>query len=200
MVSKIKNITFLGHADAKETDDVFKSAFEIARICAQKGYIIINGGGPGVMKASTLGAKSVGGKAIGVTFYPKDIPNFEGRDETNKVDQLIVVKNYLARTLKLFELGHLFIIFNGGTGTISEFGMAWGLAKLYFGHHKPVILYGDFWNEIILAFTKTMYITSVEKQVFKIAQSPEEVLSAIEGFEKQLSTNQHKHGKPILSI
>ena len=36
------------------------------------------------------------------------------------------------------------MVFNGGTGTISEFGMAWGLARLYFGNHKPMVLFGRF--------------------------------------------------------
>jgi len=52
--------------------------------------------------------------------------------------------NYVERTLKLLELGEIYVIFNGGTGTISEFGMAWGLARLYFGNHKPMVLFGQF--------------------------------------------------------
>ena len=196
----IKNVTFLGYADAKEADDPFKAAYEVARLCAQKGYTIVNGGGPGVMKASTMGAKSANGKAIGVTFFPKDIPVFEGRDETNKVDHLIVVENYLERTLKLLELGHIYVIFNGGTGTISEFGMAWGLARLYFGHHKPLVLYGDFWQEIIFAFTKGMYIRAEERNVFRIVNKPQDALDAILEFEKKLTSANHEHENPIFSI
>jgi len=196
----IKNVTFLGYADAKEADDPFKAAYEVARLCAQKGYTIVNGGGPGVMKASTMGAKSANGKAIGVTFFPEDIPVFEGRDETNKVDHLIVVENYLERTLKLLELGHIYVIFNGGTGTISEFGMAWGLARLYFGHHKPLVLYGDFWQEIIFAFTKGMYIRAEERNVFRIVNKPQDALDAILEFEKKLTSANHEHEKPIFSI
>lgn len=196
----IKNVTFLGYADAKEADDPFRSAYEVARLCALEGYTIINGGGPGVMKASTMGAKSVGGHAIGVTFFPKDIPAFEGRDPTNKVDELIVVNNYVERTLKLLELGHIYVIFNGGTGTISEFGMAWGLARLHFGHHKPLILYGDFWQEIIFAFTKGMYIRSEERHVFKIVNNPSAALSSLEEFQLQLKENSHKHKDSIFSI
>src|SRR5437870_4419845 len=115
-MGKVKNVTFLGYADAKEADDPFKAAFEVAKLCAQKGYTVVNGAGPGVMKAATLGAKSAGGKTIGITFYPKDLPQFEGRDPSNEVDQLIVTNNYLERTLKLLETGQIFIIFNGGTG------------------------------------------------------------------------------------
>lgn len=199
-IQLIQNVTFLGYADAKEADDPFKAAYEVARLCAQKGYTIVNGGGPGVMKASTMGAKSVNGKAIGVTFFPKDIPVFEGRDETNKVDHLIVVENYLERTLKLLELGHIYVIFNGGTGTISEFGMAWGLARLYFGHHKPLVLYGDFWQEIIFAFTKGMYIRAEERNVFKIVNKPQDALDAIVEFDKKMASANHEHKNLVFSI
>ena len=190
---QIERITFLGYADAKEADDPFKAAYEVAALCAKEGYTIVNGAGPGIMKASTLGAHSAGGKAIGITFYPDDSPFFEGRDETNKVDSLSVESNYLARTLKLLEAGQIFIIFNGGTGTISEFGMAWGLARLYFGHHKPLILYGDFWQEIIFAFTKGMYIRPEERQVFKIVNKPQQVISAINDFKKNMPKLIHNH-------
>lgn len=196
----IERVTFLGYADAKEADGPFKAAFEVAKLCAQRGLTIVNGAGPGVMKASTLGAHEAGGKAIGITFYPKDIPAFEGRDETNTVDQLVVMDNYLSRTLKLLEVGQVHVIFNGGTGTISEFGMAWGLAHLYFGHHKPLILYGDFWHEIIFAFTKGMYIRPEERQVFKIVNKPEDVIKAIGEFEKIIKSQEHDHVNPIFSI
>ncbi|MEK9146913.1 MAG: LOG family protein [Patescibacteria group bacterium] len=194
---KIERVTFLGYDDAKEGDDLFKSAFEVAKLCAQKGYIVVNGAGPGVMKAATLGAKSAGGKTIGITFYPKDLMLFEGRDESNPVDELIVEDNYVTRTLKLLEVGQTFILFNGGTGTISEFAMAWGLARLYYGHHKPLILYGDFWHEIIFAFTKSMYIRPEERQVFKVVNKPEKAIAAIVELEARISEEEHKHRGPF---
>jgi len=196
----IKNVTFLGYADAKESDEPFKAAYEVARLCALEGYTVVNGAGPGVMKAATMGAKSVGGHVIGVTFLPKDLPAFEGRDQTNKVDELIILSNYLERTLKLLELGQIYIIFNGGTGTISEFGMAWGLARLHFGHHKPLILYGDFWQEIIFAFTKGMYIRPEERKVFRIVNSPSQVVGAIDEFQLQVNNLAHEHTSRTFSI
>jgi len=199
-INRIQKVTFLGYADATPSDEVYKSAFEVAKECARKGYTVVNGAGPGVMKAATLGAKSVGGKTEGITFYPKDIPVFEGRDETNEVDSLVVCDNYLERTLKLLEEGQVFVFFKGGTGTISEFGMAWGLARLYFGHHKPLILYGDFWQEIIDAFVKNMYIKPEARQVFKIANSPKQVLGAIADFEKMAEETSHEHLNPLFEI
>lgn len=197
---KIQNITFLGYADAKEKDELYKSTFAVAKTCAQHGYTIVNGGGPGLMKASTMGAKSVGGKAIGITFEPKDIQLFEGHDNTNKVDKLIICENYLERTLKLLQTGDVHIIFNGGTGTISEFGMAWGLAKLHFGHHKPLILFGNFWQEIIFALTNNMYIRSEERKVFKIVNNDQQVIEAIKTFQEEIDSHKHNHKNPIFSI
>lgn len=196
-MNKIKQVTYLGFADASESDPLYKDAYEVAKFLAEKGMVTINGGGPGTMRATSQGAKSVGGKTIGATFYPKDITNFEGRDPKNPLDQEIKTNNYLERTLKLLELGDVYVIFKGGTGTISEFGMAWGLARLYYGHHKPLILYGEFWNNIISAFVANMRIRPEELRVYRVANSPEEAYKAIELFEELLSQqdNAHDHEK-----
>lgn len=195
-----KNIGFYGYADAKEADDPFVSAYQTAKLCAENGYTVVNGAGPGIMKAATFGAHEGNGRAIGITFYPKDLPLFEGRDETNNVDHLIVCENYLERTLKLLETSQIHVFFNGGTGTISEFAMAWGLARLYYGHHKPLILFGNFWQEIIHSFMKGMYIRPEEKHVFTIVNKPDEVISNIHEFEKNHDLYQHLHDNPVFSI
>ena len=190
---KIKQIAYFGFADAAPSDPLYQEAFEVAKLLTAKGYVAINGGGPGTMRAVSEGAKAAKGTAIGVTFYPKDITNFEGRDPENPIDIEIKTKNYLERTLKLLELGDAYVIFRGGTGTISEFGMAWGLARLYFGHHKPLILYGEFWNNIIKNFTENMRIRPDELKVYKVVNSPEEAYKAILHFEEVLKGNNHTH-------
>lgn len=179
----IRTVSCLGFADAPPDDPLFKEAYEVAKAVAKAGYIVANGGGPGVMRATTEGAKAGGGHTVGVTFYPKDVRNFEGRDKMNQFDEEIKADSYLARTLKLLEVGQAYIIFRGGTGTISEFGMAWGLARLYFGHHKPLILYGKFWENIMAAFIANMRMRPEEFQVYRVANSPEEVVKALELFE-----------------
>ena len=75
--------------------------------------------------------------------------------------------------------------------------MAWGLARLYYGHHKPLILYGDFWQEIIFAFTKSMYIRPEERHVFKIVNKPQDVIDAIGELEKRIAEEVHKHKGPF---
>jgi uncharacterized protein (TIGR00730 family) len=181
---KIKHISYFCFADTGLSDPLYKEAYECAKFLASKGFVTINGGGPGSMRAVSEGAKAGAGQVIGVTFYPKDITNFEGRDPNNPLDEEIVTKNYLERTLKLLELGDIYLILKGGTGTISEFAMSWGLAKLYYGHHKPLILYGKFWNEIIKAFVDNMRVRPEDLKVYKVVESPEEAHDAILMFEK----------------
>lgn len=198
-MTKIKHISYFGFADAAPNDPLYKEAYEISKYLTSKGFRAINGGGPGTMKAVSEGAKDAGRPAVGVTFYPKDITNFEGRDPENPMGEEIKTGNYLERTLKLLELGDAYVILKGGTGTISEFGMAWGLARLYFGHHKPLILYGDFWNNIIKGFVVNMRIRPEDLKVYKVATTPEEALKAIHSFEQVLvvRNNKTKAEKPF---
>jgi len=187
--NKIKAITIFGFADCPPESPLYREVVEVSRLLAQKGLEIVNGGGPGVMRAATEGTHEGGGIATVATFYPKFIENFEGKDQHNKADREIIMNNYVERTMKLLELGNAYVIFNGGTGTLSEFGMAWGLAYLYFGHHKPLILYGDFWFPIMEALVSNMLIGSRPGalRVYRIATTPEMVLKYLEEFDETLS-------------
>src|SRR3990167_335105 len=188
----IKNIAFFGDADISETDETYKAAFDVAEALALEGYVVVDGGGPGVMEAATSGAEKGGGKTISVTFDPVNAPGFEGKYVGNVPDEEIVTTNYIERMFKLMEMGDIFLMFKGGSGTISEFGTAWVLAKLYYGHHKPFILYGNFWAEVIDVLRKNLNIDNKELSVFEIVNSKEEVLSAITKFEKKIKTRAHR--------
>lgn len=187
----IKNIAFFGDADLKETDTVYINAYNIAKILASEGYTIVNGGGPGVMDASTKGAVAGKGETISVTFYPKEATGFEGRYVGNITDIEIKTTNYIERMFKLIEHSDCFIIFKGGTGTISELGTAWVLAKLYYGHHKPFILFGSFWKPIIKAMKENLNLGKDELDVFWIVEKEEEVLPTIRMFERKLKSHDH---------
>lgn len=193
MGNLIKQIAIFGYADTKPEDSLYQEVISVAKALAEASFIVVDGGGPGAMRAATEGAHLGGGKVTGVTFYPKDAMEFEGRDPENKFDEEIKTQNYVERTLTLMKEGQVYVIFKGGTGTISEFGMAWGLAKLYFGHHKPLILYGQFWEKIIEVFQENMLLRPEELEVYKIVNSPQEVLQAINEFEEEIQKGEHKH-------
>lgn len=190
---KFTNICCFGFSDAKPEDKLYQEASLVASLISKEGYTIVNGGGPGVMRATTEGAKAVGGKAIGITFHPQDMTFFEGRDKGNDVDELIECPDYVTRTLKLLEYGECYIIFNGGTGTLSEFAMAWALARLYYGHSKRFILYGGYWYPIMEEITRLMKIRKEELELYRIAVEPKDVIAAIHEFEELTVDAQHHH-------
>lgn len=195
----IRAVSVFGYAEADPSTQLYKDAFAVGKILAENCVDVINGGGPGVMKASTEGAHAGGGRARVATFQPKFVKNFEGKDLSNKADDEVVMSNYLERTLKLLEMGNAYVVMNGGTGTLSEFGMAWGLAYLYFGHHKPVILYGDFWYDVTETLVKNMLIGSTRPkalEVYKIATSPEMVVKYLEYFDSYLE----EHSNELLHL
>ena len=185
----INKIAFFGYADAKPTSDLYKEAFETAKLLAQEHFSIVNGGGPGVMEASSRGAEAADGATLAVTFYPKDAPGFEGRYIKNIVDREIVTGNYVERMFKLLEVADLYVIFRGGTGTISEFATAWVLARLYYGHHKPFILFGDHWYEVMSTLQRSFLMRGTEERVYRIVTTPREVLDAILQFENEIEAH-----------
>jgi uncharacterized protein (TIGR00730 family) len=187
------SVTVFGWSESRPGDPLYEAAREVARLLASVGLTVVSGGFGGEMEAAARGAKEGGGKTIGVTFYPLLATKFEaGKGASSYLDQEIKAGTYLERTLKLIALGDAFICFNGGTGTISEWGMAWGLARIYYGHHKPLILFGDFWKNIVAVIERNMRIRPEEKKVYRIVSSPPRALSALRDFDRK-SGGVHPH-------
>lgn len=178
---KIKKICFLGGAAWKETDQTYIDAFETAKLLAQNGYEIVNGGGPGVMRASTQGAAAGGGKSLAVTYHPNKIKrHYEGVDPLNKADEEVITLDYFDRTKVILQNTDLHIVFNGSLGTLSEFGMTWISSWIHEPNHKPIVMFGVFWNELITVMQKHMLITNQERAMLKVCDSPQEVLSYVQ--------------------
>lgn len=188
-----RKIAFFGDASVKESDPVYQAAYHAAKHLARLGYTIVNGGGPGVMNASTMGAESVRGKTESVTFSPEHATGFEGRYLSNVTDKEITTDNYIERMYVLMEQSDMFLIFKGGTGTISELGAAWVLAKLYYGHHKPFILVGSFWRKIIGVLHDNLLIDAKEMDVFRIVDGIDEIVPTIKKLEAALNKVDHSH-------
>lgn len=188
-----RSVTFFGWSESRPGDAVYEAARETARLFASHGLTVVSGGFGGEMEAAARGAKEGDGRAIGVTFYPVLATKFEAGSEASKyLDQEIKTETYLERTLKLIALGDAFICFNGGTGTISEWGMAWGLARIYYGHHKPLIMYGDFWEDIMEVIERNMHVRPEEKKVYQIVGSPPEAMRALRDFDRKYKGS-HPH-------
>lgn len=189
---KIKKVAFFGDAEARKTDQHFIDAFSTAKLLAEAGYIIVNGGGPGVMLAATLGAKEEKNKVEIVIIDEKfDMgTNYEGSDKENinKASKIYKTNNIQDRTEKIVEVADAYVIFKGGTGTMAELALVWEKAKFEYGKHKPLIFFGECWRNIIEDLVENLSFDKIEKKVYDMAETPEEVLKIIQnkkGFKKK---------------
>jgi len=180
--AQIKKIAILGGAGWSEEDQTYKDAFEVSKILAENGYEIVNGGGPGVMRASTKGAHAGNGKTLAITYHPnKPKKHYEGVDKNNDFDEEILTLDYFDRTKVMLQNTDVHIIFKGSIGTLSEFGMTWISSWIHEPNDKPIILYGDFWNEILGALERSLLIERGERRMLEILTTPLDVLTYIRG-------------------
>lgn len=145
-----KVITIFGTSKTQQGSGVFELAYEFGRLCAQAGFAIANGGYGGTMLAGAKGAKSAGGKAIGVTCtaFGKKGPN-------EFITDNIITENLAQRVAKLVEIGDAYAVLPGGTGTLLELAEIWESAnKGFVKPAKPIILIGGFWMPLVELMAK----------------------------------------------
>jgi uncharacterized protein (TIGR00725 family) len=182
---KFRNIAFLGGAAWKPEEQPYKDALAVAKLLAENGYHNINGGGPGVMEAATKGAHAGGGKALAITYHPnKPKRHYEGTAHTNDADEEVFTLDYFDRTKVMLQNSDVHIIFKGSLGTLSEFGMSWISSWIHEPANKPIIMYGEFWNEVLDVLEKHMRIILDEREMLKVLTKPEEVLEYLQNLEK----------------
>lgn len=178
-------VCFLGGAAWKIDEEPYIQAFETAKLLAENGYQIVDGGGPGVMEAATNGAHAGGAKVLAVTYHPnKPKRHYEGVSEDNNFDFEVVTLDYFDRTKVMLQTTDVHIIFKGSIGSISEFGMTWVSSWIHEPDSKPIILYGSFWNDILDAIERNMTLKMGEREMLKICTTPKEALAYIKEFDK----------------
>lgn len=180
----ISRVAFFGDGEAGPEDKHYQLAYRTAILLAENGYITVNGGGPGIMLASTLGAEEVKGQVEVVVIEEKKQPkgNYEGQSDLNVglADKIYNEIDYLNRIGELAKVADAFLIFKGGTGTIAELGYVWSVAKFEHGHHEPVIFVGKGWKRIIGKLKKFLNLEKKEMEVVYYANDGKEVLKILQ--------------------
>jgi uncharacterized protein (TIGR00725 family) len=169
-----KIITSFGSAFIKPEEQLYAEIVSIGKIIAEKGYTVCSGGYYGSMEAICKGAKSSGGKTIGVTVKEwKAIPN-------KFVDEEVKMRNLMERIVELIGLADAYIIFKGGTGTLVEISVALEMMNKKAMGEKLLIFYSGFWKSLIktLEQDSESLKAMIEKSV-RFVNSPEEVAALI---------------------
>ena len=115
-------------------------AFDLGEGIARSGAELVSGGGHiSAMGAISRGARSVGGRTIGI--IPQKLVDIEFADHDN--DELVVVDSMRTRKAKIEDMSDAFITLPGGLGTLEELFEIWVGRYLKF-HDKPVIILDPF--------------------------------------------------------
>lgn len=177
-----KAVSIFGSSRAKANNKYYHYAEEIAYLLAKKGYAIITGGGNGIMEAANKGAKKAGGKSIGLNIQ---IPR---EQKLNKyVDIALSFRYFFVRKVMFVKYAKAFVIMPGGYGTLDELFEAITLIQTLRIPKFPVILFGSsYWKGLIKWLKETVLLSgsidSVDLEIFKVVDEPEEVVSTIEKF------------------
>jgi uncharacterized protein (TIGR00730 family) len=132
----------------------YEAAREFARLVtaeSQSGnmahYVIVTGGGPGIMEAGNRGACEAGGKSVGlnISLPAEQMPN------PYITPELCFQFHYFAmRKMHFLLRAKALIVFPGGFGTLDELFDALTLRQTHRMQEIPIVLFGrEYWDKVI---------------------------------------------------
>ncbi|MFI6782692.1 TIGR00730 family Rossman fold protein [Micromonospora sp. NPDC050276] len=111
-------------------------AAETGAELARRGHTLVSGGGcVGMMGAVADGARSAGGRTVGV--IPQSLVDLEVADLAS--DELLVTDSMASRKTLMIDKSDAFLTLPGGLGTLDELFEVWTTATLAL-HAKPMVL------------------------------------------------------------
>ncbi|MGI8662653.1 MAG: TIGR00730 family Rossman fold protein [Acidimicrobiales bacterium] len=142
-------VTIFGSARTGPTDPTYDQAKDLARLLAEKGWMVVTGAGPGIMAAGMEGAGRE--HSFGVNIR---LPHEEGANEFIRGDdKLVSMKYFFTRKLMLIKESKAFVSLPGGFGTLDETFELLTLLQTGKAEPAPIVLLdrpgGTFWDAFV---------------------------------------------------
>lgn len=138
-------VTIFGSARTKPGTRYYELAREMGAACAELGFTVLTGGGPGIMQAGNQGAYEAGGRSIGVNI---ELP-FE-QSVNPYVHRSVDMRYFFTRKTMLVKYSYAFVVMPGGAGTLDEMFETMTLIQTGKLKNFPIILMGrDFWQPLM---------------------------------------------------
>lgn len=137
-------------------------------------YVVVTGGGPGVMEAGNRGARDVGAPTIGlgIVLPHEQAPNLYVTPELS-----FNFHYFATRKIHFLMRARAVAIFPGGFGTLDEFFETLTLIQTGRMEPVPLLLFGiDFWSKIINfeALADAGTISPDDPKLFRVVDTAEE--------------------------
>jgi uncharacterized protein (TIGR00730 family) len=145
-------VTIFGSARVGEDHPVYAEARDVGKRFAEAGFVVVTGGGPGVMEAANRGAKEGGGLSVGFNIV---LPHEQGSNPY--LDVSLTFAHFYVRKTMFVKAAEGFVIFPGGFGTLDELFEALTLIQTGKILDFPVVLFdSEYWRGLLDWTTKTL--------------------------------------------
>ncbi|WFE51923.1 TIGR00730 family Rossman fold protein [Micromonospora sp. WMMD1155] len=156
-------------------------AAETGAEVARRGHTLVSGGGcVGMMGTLADGARSAGGRTLGV--IPQSLVDLEVADLAS--DELLVTDSMASRKTLMIEKSDAFLTLPGGLGTLDELFEVWTTATLAL-HAKPMVLIDTdgFFRPLLDwldSLTDQHFLKTPGRDLLMVATTVPEALDALE--------------------
>ena len=184
----VRKVSVFGSARTKPDEPAYLAALEFARRMAAQGYMVITGGGDGIMGAAQHGAGRENGFGLNIQLPFEQSANATITDDP----KLLTFKYFFTRKLSFVKEADAFASFAGGFGTIDETFEALTLIQTGKATVMPIVLIdapgGDYWRQVLYFCEKQLLgrrlISEDDLRLFKVTSDLDEAVREITGFYK----------------
>lgn len=181
-----KKVTIFGSARTQPDEPIYQKAATFSRLLAERGFMVITGGGGGIMQAGNEGAGADNSFAVNIRLP------FE--QETNPVmmesKNVITYKYFFNRKVAFLKEAQAVALFPGGFGTLDEAMETLTLVQTGKNPPIPLVLIdddnGDYWENWFQFLRKTLLkrglISGEDFSLFTITRDPVEAVENIVNF------------------
>ena len=167
----------------------YDEAREFARIVSidnqcddKRDYVVVTGGGPGIMEAANRGAFDVGCKSIGLNIK---LPAEQQPNPFITPELCFQFKYFALRKFHFILRAAAVVLFPGGFGTLDEMFETLTLRQTHRMQPVPIILYGrDYWSKVVdfQHLADCGVISDAHLDLFTYAETPLEAWEQILAF------------------
>jgi uncharacterized protein (TIGR00730 family) len=200
----VKKVIIFGSARSKKSSAEYKMAELFAQKITKKGYMIVTGGGSGVMEGGNKGAAA--GKEFGLNIR---LP-FEQNPNPyiDEKDKIINFKYFFTRKLAFVKETDATVLFPGGYGTLDECFEMLTLIQTGKSKPRPIILMepkgSTYWagwkNFVNKQLAKNEFIDKDDHKLFRVAKTAEEAIGYIEDFYKVYHSVRYVSGLTVIRL
>ncbi|WP_328765911.1 LOG family protein [Devosia aurantiaca] len=147
-----------------------------------KDFVVVTGGGPGVMEAGNRGATDMGAPSIGLNIV---LPHEQAPNLFVTPDLSFNFHYFATRKIHFLLRAKVVAVFPGGFGTLDEFFETLTLIQTGRMDKVPLLLFGrDFWTKVINleALAEAGTIAPTDPDLFTVVDTAEEGWAIVRDF------------------